>query len=325
MSKLSIHPTQRIKLIYPNLKEFSRLLETEAGRVSNFFVVFDECTGGQQSGVDILLESQNIRLMITGRPYVEDAVLSKCKDSTKLMIRASDCDIRKTIESYIDQSVYLSKVTETNPSLRETIMDSLVTKSKGMYSTVLWILFADGRYLQASLHLAFLEEQKNEHHRLLSALNQLPKGLEETYDAAVSRINNRPIANDVKVAIKTLKWLTFVKENIQARALQYAIAVRDDSTDIQEADLESIQTVCLVPLPGTGRHGSRRRHDTSCSRNHKNIFGHILEGNFEIASVCLDLRYFSFSCFSRGFEWGNDVCSTTRLAGVGHSHRVYLR
>jgi Cdc6-like AAA superfamily ATPase len=128
---------------YPNMKEFSRLLETEAGRVSSFFIVIDaldECTGGQQSGVDILLELQkipNTRLMITGRPYVEDAVLSKCKDSTKLMIRASDCDIRKTIESYIDQSVYLSKVTETNPSLRETIIESLVTKSKGMYSTVI--------------------------------------------------------------------------------------------------------------------------------------------------------------------------------------------
>jgi hypothetical protein len=128
---------------YPNLKEFSRLLETEAGRLSSFFIVidaFDECTGGQQSGADILLALQkipNIRLMVTGRPYVEDAVLSKCKDSTKLTIRASNHDIRKTIERYIDKSVYFSTHTETNPSLRETIIESLITKSNGMYSTVM--------------------------------------------------------------------------------------------------------------------------------------------------------------------------------------------
>lgn len=128
---------------YPNLKEFSRLLETEAGRLSSFFIVidaFDECTGGQQSGADILLVLQkipNIHLMVTGRPYVEDAVLSKCKDSTKLTIRASNDDIRKTIERYIDESVYFSTHTETNPNLRETVIKSLITRSNGMYSTVM--------------------------------------------------------------------------------------------------------------------------------------------------------------------------------------------
>jgi hypothetical protein len=148
--------------------------------------------------------------------------------------------------------------------------------------------------------LAFLEEQKNEHH-ILTALNQLPKGLRDTYDAAVARIKNRPVANDVKVAIKTLKWLTFVKENIHATALQHAIAIRDDSTDIQEADLENIPAVlslCLGLVVVDQESGNVRLVHETTQEHFRKYFGND-DGNSEIASDCL--RYFSLPGFSDYF------------------------
>lgn len=122
------------------------------------------------------------------------------------------------------------------------------------------------------------------------------------YDAAVSRINNRPNANDVKIAITTLKWLWFVKENIQETALQHAIAVRNDSTDIQEADVESIRTVlslCLGLVVMDQERGTIRLVHETTQEHFRKYFGKE-DGNSEIASVCL--RYFSFSCFSRAFD-----------------------
>jgi ankyrin repeat protein len=162
-------------------------------------------------------------------------------------------------------------------------------------------MFDDCRFLLAALHLSFLEEQKNEHH-ILSALNQLPKGLEGTYDAAVYRINNRENANHVEVAIKTLKLLTCAKEHLGSKALQHALTVRDDCTDIHDDDLESISMVmslCLGLIAMDHQSGTIRLVHETTQQYFRNYFRED-DANSLIARICL--RYFSLPAFFQGFE-----------------------
>jgi hypothetical protein len=155
----------------------------------------------------------------------------------------------------------------------------------------------------ATLQLQFLAEQPNKH-RILSALNQLPRGLDQTYEAAISRIMAHPNPENVELALKALKWLTFAREHLATAALQHALAVKDDSGDIEERDLPNIQmlaSLCvgLVSLEqenGTVRlvHETTQQHLRSHFRNRNE------DGDAEVARICL--RYFSSPVLSRPFE-----------------------
>jgi hypothetical protein len=81
--------------------------------------------------------------------------------------------------------------------LRATIIDGIIGKADGMYYILLQGPKSDKcRFLVASLQLQVLAEQTNKQH-ILSALNQLPRRLDQTYEAVL------PISQ----AQTTLNWL----------------------------------------------------------------------------------------------------------------------
>jgi hypothetical protein len=105
---------------------------------SKFFIVvdaLDEC-GGENEGLRILSELHripNVQLMVTGRYHVEK-ILARFTDIMGLPIRARDEDISKATEVRIGESVFLSEcVSKPDPTLRQTIIDAVVDKAKGMY------------------------------------------------------------------------------------------------------------------------------------------------------------------------------------------------
>ena len=155
--------------------------------------------------------------------------------------------------------------------------------------------------------MEFLEDQPNEHCSL-PALDQLPKGVDETYKATVSRIERK--TEQVDLAIRTLKWLTFAKEHLQAGALLHALAVKDDSTDIKESDLWDIEKVIslCMGLVALDRKSSKIRlvHETT-QRYFQKYFrdGGVENVHAEIAMTCL--RYFSFPAFSHHFTDGESM------------------
>jgi hypothetical protein len=161
------------------------------------------------------------------------------------------------------------------------------------------------RFLLAALHLEYLENQANEHH-VLSALGQLPQGLDATYKSAIDRITALPNPQHVKIATRVLKWLTFAKENLAAGALLHAISVEDNSTTvIQESDLPDTQTVisvCVGLVVLDEQSDEIRLVHVTTRQFFQGYFRDVRkeDGNAEIANVCL--RYISFSAFSGGFE-----------------------
>jgi hypothetical protein len=107
------------------------------------------------------------------------------------------------------------------------------------------------------------------------------------------------------MAIKTLMWATFAKEHLQEKALLHALALKDDSTDIQESDLantEKVISLC-VGLVVLDRENSEIRlvHETT-QQYFQKYFRDVakVDGDAEIAMTCL--RYFSFPAFCCHFR-----------------------
>jgi hypothetical protein len=289
-----------------SINEILQLLHIETSRISSFFIVLDaldECTNEANTRAKIVLELEkipNVRLMITGRKDVEDIVLSKCTHSTILRVQAADDDMRRSIGSQVDEMLNLSAINHS----RHSIVDKVVAKAKGMYSTFHQLSSNKTRFLLASLYVELLAEQLKTHD-ILAALDQLPKGLEETYGVAVSRIRARQNEDHVKVALKTLKWIAFAREPLEVDTLQHALAVEEDSTDINESDLPDIQMVIslCVGLVAVDREGGNIRlvHETTQQYLQK-YFRDVRkeDGDAEIAKTCL--TYFSFPAFSHPFR-----------------------
>jgi hypothetical protein len=289
-------------------KDICQLFHREASQISSFFIIIDaldECTGGETSCTKILFELgkiPNVRLMITGRPGVEHVVLSKCKDTATLEIRASDEDIRKAIDTQLITTTHtVSGAMEEDPTLRSDILDVIVIKASGMYYPPSDRSTNDTRFLLASLYLKFLERQRNKH-LIRPALRQLSTDLIKTYDAAIARIRAEPDQRDIEIALRALMWITFAREPLQAEVLLHALAVSADKTDIKESDLDDIQNVVslCVGLASVDRKCGEIRlvHETTKEYLQK-YFGDE-DGNGAIAKVCL--RYFSFPAFSMGFK-----------------------
>jgi hypothetical protein len=288
-----------------SITEIFQLLHIETSRISSFFIVLDaldECTNDANTRAKIVLELEkipNVRLMITGRKDVEDIVLSKCTDSTILRIQAADDDMRRSIGSQIDEILNLSTINHS----RHSITDTVVAKAKGMYSTFHQLNSDKTRFLLASLYVELLAEQLKTHD-ILAALDQLPKGLEATYGVAVSRIHARQNEDHVKIALKTLKWITFAREPLEVDALRHALAVEEDSTDINESDLPDIQKVIslCVGLVSVDQEAGKIRlvHETT-QQYFQKYFRDVRtgDGEAEIAMICL--RYLSFPAFCQPF------------------------
>ena len=155
----------------------------------------------------------------------------------------------------------------------------------------------------ATLQLQFLEDQPNKHH-ILSALEQLPRGLDQTYGAAIFRIKSQPNPERIELALKALKWLTFAKEHLQATALRHALAIKEETTDIEEGSLPNLQMIvagCMGLVVLDQESGNIHLvHETTQQYLQEYFQDQRENGDEEIARVCL--YYFSFPQFSRRFE-----------------------
>jgi hypothetical protein len=125
----------------PNLKELLQLLRTEAGRISTVFMVLDaldEVSDIEKARAEILLvlsKISTVRVMITGRPHVEYTVLSKLDEVSTKLIRASDNDIRKYLDSELEKAVFLCKKMKADQSLRATVINGILRKADGMLAS----------------------------------------------------------------------------------------------------------------------------------------------------------------------------------------------
>jgi hypothetical protein len=138
----SFYSSHQERQTQPSIKELLPVLRAECTRVSTFFVVIDaldEFENTQNARALILSELHeipNVQVMITGRTHVQNTVVSIINDVAKLSIRASKSDIRRYLESRIENTGgYLSEAVKSDQDLRVTIVEGIVDNADGMYPT----------------------------------------------------------------------------------------------------------------------------------------------------------------------------------------------
>jgi hypothetical protein len=134
LSLFNHHKTKRTR---PTLSEWSKLLQSEARRLSEIFIVIDaldECpeTEGTRDNflAEVLKLHQNARLLVTSRyiPTIE----SQFENATRLEICASDRDIGIYLESRIERENRLARHVKAAPDLKGVLISTVRRKAKGM-------------------------------------------------------------------------------------------------------------------------------------------------------------------------------------------------
>jgi hypothetical protein len=118
----------------PTLKEWTELLQSEVRRFSMVFTVIDaldECSDDiRDSFLTEIRELPNINLLITARHGL--AIEREFEDAASVEISASHGDIERYLESRIKRENRLGRYTMVDPTLKETIISTIIEKAKGM-------------------------------------------------------------------------------------------------------------------------------------------------------------------------------------------------
>ena len=124
----------------PTLGEWSKLLNSEVNRFSKVFIVIDaldECSESNGTRDSFLVEVRKLQpavhLFVTSRHT--GSIGREFETVSRLEIYARDADVRKYLEHRIANEPQLLRHTKKDPTLRETIINSLLEKAKGMYVT----------------------------------------------------------------------------------------------------------------------------------------------------------------------------------------------
>lgn len=121
-----------------SLNECSELLRTEIARFSKVFIIIDaldEYIEGDGTRDTLLKGLRNlhldIKLLVTSRhiPTIE----REFKNDKRLDIRASDKDVERYLEYRISSNQQLTSHVKKDPSLKDTIVATIVRNAQGMY------------------------------------------------------------------------------------------------------------------------------------------------------------------------------------------------
>lgn len=86
------------------------------------------------------------------------------------------------------------------------------------------------RFLLAQLHIDSIVSKHNRK-AIRDTLRRLPKGLDNTYAVAMSRIEGQN-QDDRELAEKVLSWISYACRPLSITELQYAVAVENGDTEI---------------------------------------------------------------------------------------------
>ena len=80
---------------------------------------------------------------------------------------------------------------------------------------------------------------------ILKGLQKLPEGFDGTYDDAMERINQQPRKRK-HMAYRVLSWISYAFRPLSLVELQYALAIREGMTEMDENDLDDEQYLISV-------------------------------------------------------------------------------
>ncbi|KAK0438165.1 uncharacterized protein EV420DRAFT_1769798 [Desarmillaria tabescens] len=225
----------------PSLDEFMDILSIHLQGYRLIYIVFDgfdEFDGNQEHLISALKSFGNrVRLLVTSRN--NSAIQRIFQEDEELRIRADGSDIRKLVTSRLDDNKNLRILVRDHDDLRQNI---LTEKANGM------ILLAD-------IHTTVLTQVTGDRRKFVEELNELPRTMASMYKHFLERVNHKP-ETDRDIAIRTFSWVAVAQRPLTILELQYALAVRPGTAELDVIlDFDYISSVC-VGLVVVDRRGS---------------------------------------------------------------------
>lgn len=211
----------------PLLNEYLRLLRTIVHNFSRVYIIIDgldECSEANSTRSNFLAGINDIRpqtcTFVTSRylPSIE----RELHGATRLQVEANDEDIRKYLIQRLHKWEFLKRHLEKDPSLRESIIGSIVSKAQRMF------LLAR-LYIESLTRMITLRKVK-------AALTTLPEGLENMYNDVLERIQGQD-TQLASLAMNVLGWIYHAKRPLQVLELRHALAVEPEDTFLDEDGL----------------------------------------------------------------------------------------
>lgn len=292
----------------PSLEEIQTALRAVISSYSRVYVAIDaldECQDDDGSRSQLLailrdLQSKaNLNLMVTSRFIPE--IKQKFSLSPVLEIRASASDVECFVAGQIR---LLPGFVQGDVGLQKAVQDQISMAVDGML--VLICLQAvpqtydKARFLLARLHIESLRN-KTTKKKILVALYELPKALDDAYHVAIERIERQP-PDYCLLARKALSWITYARRPLTTRELCHALAVEPGESELDLDNIphvENIVSVCAGLVIVNGESNIIRLvHYTTQEYFERIRERWIPQAQQDIASACL--TYLSFDSFKSG-------------------------
>ncbi|KAG8526588.1 uncharacterized protein KY384_008789 [Bacidia gigantensis] len=220
----------------PKVKDIARILSQEIDRYENVYLfvdALDECTNEEtrETFIRQLQELQpRICLIVTSR--FSDSIARAFKEAPVLEICANRADVQAYVMGRIARSGRLARYVNSDEMLKKDIERNVVEN-------------ADKMFLLAQLHMDALM-LKTSQKTIRQTLCTLPRGLDATYDEAISRIKDQT-DDDQRLAEQVLSWILFAMRPLRLCELQEAIAVEPNAKDLDHSalpDQDLLTSVC---------------------------------------------------------------------------------
>ncbi|KAJ7432121.1 ankyrin repeat-containing domain protein [Mycena galericulata] len=219
----------------PTLEDLCIMLNSAIGQYSRVYFVVDALDEYPEESRSVLLRSLDRlwppgNLMLTSRPNI--SIQPIFSNFQTLEIRASTDDIT----CYVNQQIASSSLSlriKGRPDLYDEIHSKINSHAEGMHV-----------FLLAKLHIDYLKTKLNVK-AIRRALQDLPKGLNDTYNETMGRINDQ--SEDARHLAKlALMWVANVKRPLSVVELQAALAIEPESKILDADNVTDITTIISI-------------------------------------------------------------------------------
>ncbi|ENH99093.1 hypothetical protein COCC4DRAFT_66736 [Bipolaris maydis ATCC 48331] len=273
----------------PSLEEIKTTLHSVVSNYSRVFIVIDaldECQTSNGCRTRFLSTIFDLRASIFATSRINGEIVKMFEKATSIEIRARDDDV----DVYLDARMQLERSDILDNPTRDMI-------KKEVIGTM------DGMFLLAELRINSLVTLPTKGH-IKNALKNFAKGmegLEKIYDLAMKRIESQGTESR-DLAKQILAWIVYAKRPLSAVELQHAVAVRPNTTKLDEdyiTTIDNLRSLCagLVTIDEDSNiirlvHYTTQEYFERIGDQWKP------DAQFAIVSTCL--TYLSFDVFKTG-------------------------
>ena len=220
----------------PPLESIVLLLQKTFDTYKDVFLVIDgldECEEETRWDlIDQVNKFAGVRLMVTSR-YLS-SIEEELENYVRFEIKANKMDMELFIDYQVQRNRNLRRMVQRAPKLRQDIKSAVVKTAENMF--LLARLHVESLANAASLTIKHVRQK----------LQELPTTLDASYDNAMQRITDQE-EDHLRLAFKTLAWVTHAFRPLSLRELQHALAVEPGDSELDEEllmDAPSITALC---------------------------------------------------------------------------------